>query len=73
MLSFATRTPSSCGIVELDDQHIVQWFYEKLMNLPGNMANGALYMFEPSLLYNNYLRLQRRCDPQPDGPHPVLA
>ena len=50
MLSFTTGTPSSCGIVELDDQHILQWFYEKLMNPPGNRANGALHTFDASLL-----------------------
>lgn len=32
MLNFTTGTPSSCGIVELDDQHIVQGFYEKVMS-----------------------------------------
>ena len=50
MLNFTTGTPSSCGIVELDNQHIVQGFYEKVMNPPGNRANGALYAYEPSLL-----------------------
>jgi mannose-1-phosphate guanylyltransferase len=42
MLTFTTGTPSTCGIVELDDQHIVQGFYEKVMNPPGNKPNGAL-------------------------------
>jgi len=50
MLTFSTDTPSSCGIVELDDQHIVQGFHEKVMEPPGNRANGALYAFEPTLI-----------------------
>ena len=50
MLTFTTGTPNSCGIVELDDQQVVQGFHEKVMNPPGNRANGALYAFEPPLL-----------------------
>ena len=29
MLTFKTTTPSSCGIVEIDDQHIVEGFHGK--------------------------------------------
>jgi len=50
MLTFNTATPSSCGIVELDDQLIVQGFHEKVMDPPSNRANGALYAFESPLL-----------------------
>jgi len=50
MLTFNTNNPSSCGIVELDDQDIVQGFHEKVVEPPGNRANGALYAFEPTLL-----------------------
>jgi len=50
MLTFKTDTPSSCGIVEIDDQQIAVGFHEKIMNPPGNRANGALYGFEPPLL-----------------------
>jgi mannose-1-phosphate guanylyltransferase len=50
MLTFKTDTPSSCGIVELDYQNIVQGFHEKVVSPPGNRANGALYAFEPMLL-----------------------
>jgi mannose-1-phosphate guanylyltransferase len=52
MLTFKTDTPSSCGIVEIDDQHIVQAFHEKLSNHLGNRANGAIYAFEQPLLDN---------------------
>jgi mannose-1-phosphate guanylyltransferase len=55
MLTFETKTPSSCGIVEIDSQHVVQAFHEKLIEPPGNRANGALYAFEQDFL--NYLSL----------------
>ena len=50
MLTFETNSPSSCGIVEIDDQQVVQAFYEKIANPPGNKANGALYAFDPEFL-----------------------
>jgi len=50
MLTFKSDTPSSCGIVELDAQDIVQGFHEKVVDPPGNRANGALYAFDPPLL-----------------------
>ena len=50
MLSFETSTPSSCGIIEIDDKGVVRNFYEKVPNPPGNRANGALYAFDQSLL-----------------------
>jgi mannose-1-phosphate guanylyltransferase len=53
MLTFETSTPSSCGIIEIDEKGVVQQFYEKIPNPPGNRANGALYAFDQSLL--NYL------------------
>ena len=50
MLTFKTNTPSSCGIVELDNKQVVQAFHEKLLKPPGNRANGALYAFEQDFL-----------------------
>ena len=50
MLSFRTDTPQSCGILELDARGIVRAFHEKVPNPPGNLANGAVYVFEPSLV-----------------------
>ena len=50
MLTFATDTPQSCGIVEIDSDGIVQNFHEKIKNPPGNRANGAVYVFEQELL-----------------------
>ena len=50
MMLFKSDNPSACGIVELDDQNIVQNFYEKVKNPPSNLANGAVYICEPSVI-----------------------
>ncbi len=50
MLTFNTESPSSCGIVKLDSDNIVQEFFEKKENPPGNIANGAVYVFEEDFL-----------------------
>ena len=49
MMLFKTDNPSSCGIVELDENNTVQHFHEKVKNPPSNLANGAVYICEPSL------------------------
>ncbi|SDT85492.1 nucleotidyltransferase family protein [Desulfobacula phenolica] len=50
MMTFETDTPQSCGIVELDTDNVVCAFHEKVDNPPGNLANGAVYILEPSVL-----------------------
>ena len=50
MLTFKTQTPSSCGIVNVDSDGIVQGFYEKSSENHGNLANGAIYVFEDDFL-----------------------
>ncbi len=50
MMTFDTPTPSSCGIVETDSLGVVTTFYEKVVNPPGNRANGAVYLLEPEVL-----------------------
>jgi mannose-1-phosphate guanylyltransferase len=50
MLAFRTDDPSSCGILELDERGIVRAFHEKVANPPGNLANGAVYIFEPEVI-----------------------
>ena len=49
MMLFHTDTPSSCGIVELNESGVVKKFYEKMENPPSNLANGAVYICEFSL------------------------
>jgi len=50
MLTFRTDTPSSCGIVELNEQGVVIGFHEKVSNPPGNLANGAVYILSTDLI-----------------------
>jgi len=50
MMTFETDKPQSCGIVELDQNNVVCAFHEKVNNPPGNLANGAVYVLEPSIL-----------------------
>ena len=50
MMTFDTESPQSCGIVEVDDDGVVQAFHEKVTNPPGTRANAAVYLLEPELL-----------------------
>lgn len=50
MMTFRTDTPSSCGIVELDERGVVVGFHEKVAKPPGNLANGAVYILSAGLL-----------------------
>jgi mannose-1-phosphate guanylyltransferase len=50
MLGFRTDDPHSCGIVELNGRGTVVAFHEKVPNPPGNLANGAVYIFEPDVI-----------------------
>jgi len=50
MMTFNTKNPSTCGIVEIDGDGVVIGFHEKLQNPPGNLANGAVYLLEPEVL-----------------------
>lgn len=44
MMTFVTDAPESCGIVETDENGVVQAFHEKVANPPGNNANAAVYI-----------------------------
>ena len=46
MVTFTTNSPQSCGIVKIDSGGVVQSFHEKVSNPPGNIANGAIYIFD---------------------------
>ncbi len=50
MMTFKTDQPKSCGIVEVDEDGVVIDFHEKVENPPGDLANGAVYIFEPELI-----------------------
>ena len=49
LMTFETDAPQTCGILELDAQGVVVAFHEKVPHPPGNLANGAVYILEPSL------------------------
>lgn len=49
MMTFRTDTPSTCGIVELDERGVVIGFHEKVAKPPGNLANGAVYIISSEL------------------------
>ena len=48
-LLFETDSPQSCGIVELDEQNVITNFHEKVSNPPGNLASGALFVFNENV------------------------
>jgi len=50
MMTFQCSNPSSCGIVELDDDGVVIEFHEKVDNPPSNLANAAVYLLEPEVV-----------------------
>ena len=50
MMTFTTDTPSSCGIVELDQQGVMINYHEKVANPPGNRANAAVFLLEHACL-----------------------
>ena len=50
MLTFESDNPSSCGVVELNTEGIVEQFHEKVKSPPSRLANGAVYMIEQEVL-----------------------
>lgn len=50
MMTFVTDLPQKSGIVELNTLGVVTAFHEKVANPPGNLANGAVYIFEPEVV-----------------------
>jgi mannose-1-phosphate guanylyltransferase len=50
MMTFISDSPSSCGIVELNDHGVVVGFHEKKDKPPGNLANSAVYILSKEFL-----------------------
>lgn len=50
MMTYETPAPETCGIVELDNRGVVVAFHEKSSEPYGNLANGAVYIMEPSVV-----------------------
>ena len=49
MLTFTADNPSSCGIVEVNQDNILTDFHEKVDSPPGNKANAAVYVIEEEI------------------------
>lgn len=50
MMLFETDCPSQCGIVEMNQNNEIVNMHEKVLNPPGNLANGAVYIFSKNVL-----------------------
>ena len=50
MLTFNSKNPRQCGIVETDQNDILKDFHEKVENPPSNKANAAVYAFDYELI-----------------------
>lgn len=50
MMTFDTDVPSSCGIVETDQEQCLMGFHEKVENPPSNHASGAIFLFNQALI-----------------------
>lgn len=50
MMLFKTNNPRSCGIVELNSAGMVTGFHEKVDLPPGDLANAAVYVVEPTVI-----------------------
>jgi mannose-1-phosphate guanylyltransferase len=50
MMTFISDMPQQCGIVELDKEGTAIALHEKVPDPPGNIANAAVYVFEPEVI-----------------------
>ena len=50
MMTFITSHPKESGIVEANSEGIVSNLHEKVREPPSLLANGAVYIFEPTVL-----------------------
>lgn len=51
MMLFETDNPSTCGMVEVNDQGVMTSYIEKPeVYTKGNLANAAIFLFEPSAI-----------------------
>lgn len=50
MVTFDCEKPHEVGIVEVDSNGRLAQFHEKVQNPPGNKANAAIYLIEPSVI-----------------------
>jgi len=44
LVAFRTADPAQCGIFELDEEFLMQRYWEKSPEVHGNLANGGVYL-----------------------------
>ena len=49
MTVFTTQHPEKCGVVVANEQEIVVDFHEKKQNPISDIANAAVYIFDPEV------------------------
>lgn len=50
LCSFDTDRPENCGVLLKSEDNVLTAFYEKVESPPSSEANGAIYVFEPTIL-----------------------
>lgn len=50
MLTFNSKNPEACGIIEKNSKGVMTNFHEKINNPPSDCANGAIYIFEDDFI-----------------------
>ncbi len=50
MMTFMPEELKDCGVVSINQEGIVQNFYEKVEFPPSKIANAAIYIFEPEII-----------------------
>lgn len=50
VLTFRTKTPQSCGIVEIDNDGLITSYVEKPSVAKSNLANGAVFVFSQKFI-----------------------
>ena len=61
MVTFISDNPSSCGIVETDQDQVLVNFNEKPKHPKSSLANAAIYAFEKEF-YKNLLKIDQPHD-----------
>jgi mannose-1-phosphate guanylyltransferase len=46
MMTFNSPNPEQCGVIDIDENQVVQRYFEKVDNPPSGLANAAVYIFE---------------------------
>ena len=50
MVTFLTTNPEHCGIVKTDERGVLIDYFEKVIDPPSNLANGAIFAFDNEFL-----------------------